>query len=136
MATRNAKRVRLSRILYNLPVLADAVIKIGEVVLRKTADGLCRQGGVVTGYTGIGIAMQDVDNTGGADGAKTIMVEQGEYLLDNHGTNTVTAANLGASVYSEDQNTVGNAAANKSPVGPAIGLGWAGEPGVLVRIES
>jgi len=137
MATRNITRVKLTRILYKLPLLANAVIKQGEVVLRVTASGFVRQGGVVTSCTGVGIAMADVDNTGGADGAKTVDVEQGEFLLDNvAGANAVAAINLGANVYSEDQNTVTAQSANRSPVGPALSLGWTGETGVVVRIES
>ena len=137
MATRNITRVSLPRVLYKLPLLADAVIKQGEIVLRTTASGFVRQGAVVTGCVGIGIAMADVDNTGGAAGAKTVDVEQGVYLLDNiAGGNAVTNVNVGGSVYAADQNTVTAQSANRSPVGPCVGLGWSGEAGVLVRIES
>lgn len=138
MALSNVHRVKHTRFLRNLPVKGSTTINQGEIVLCQTADGLCKPGAVVTGSVAKGIAVSTVDNSAGADGAKTIDVEQGVFLLANHATNTFTAADIamGKTAYAEDANTVGDDSTGKSVVGPAVGLGWENLEGVQVRIES
>ncbi len=53
-----------------------------------------------------GIALEEVDNTGGADGAKTCEVGRGIYALKNHGVSPVGQADMGRKVFVADDETV------------------------------
>lgn len=68
-----------------------------------------------------GIALETVDNTGGADGAKTCAVElpvKGRCRLwANDGVNTVVVADRGKLAYIEDDQTVGNLSTSKTACG-------------------
>lgn len=139
MAQQNYHRVSHTRYIRNLLVKGATTIKAGEIVLTQNADGLAIPGAIVANTKTIGIALATVDNSGGADGAKTIDVEQGVFLLDNHGTNTVTIADVAKknNAFVEDANTIGNASGGGQPTaGPIVGLGWENLSGVQVRIES
>lgn len=127
------------RYLRKLPVKADAVIRKGDIVLASDAAGLCVPGKVVASYHGVGVSIEDVDATGLADGAKTVDVEQGTFLLANDGTNTITVADVAkaGTAYGEAGGyVVGNDSTNKSPVGKIVGMGWNNLPGVQVEIRS
>ena len=138
MANGDVTRVSHLRYLRNLPVAADAVIRRGDLVLATNAGGICKPGQAVGSCKGVGIAQQDVDNTGGADGDKTTDVEQGVFLLSNSGTNTIAIADVGkkGTAYAEGVATVGNDSTGKSPVGAIVGLGWQNLAGVQVEIRS
>ena len=138
MATVNVHRVSHTRFLRNLPVKGATSIKRGEIIISQDADGYCKPCTAVGSCKGVGIAVDDVDNSAGADGAKTVDVEQGVFLLENHSTNTFTAADIALkkTAYGEDYQTVGDDSTGKSPIGQAVGLGWENLPGVQVRIES
>lgn len=138
MASGDVTRVSHLRYVRGIPVKANAVIRKNDIVLTQDADGFAIPGAVVASCKGIGIAIDDVDNTGGASGDKTIDVEQGVFFLSNHGTNTVTNINLAKmnSCYAEGVETVGNDSVNKSPVGKVVGLGWQNLSGVQVEIRS
>lgn len=141
MSARNITVIRHSRFV-TVPLLANAVVRKGEIVFRVTASGFAKGLDIAAGSTGIGIAYTDADNTGGANGDKSITVEQGDFLLRNAGTNTVVAKDVGGTCYGETAETstvegaVGNDSVGKSPVGTVINIGYSGETGVVVRIES
>lgn len=139
MALQNVHRVSHTRFLRNLGVKAATKINQGEIVLTQDADGFARPGAIVAATKVVGIAVSTVDNTAGLDGALTIDVEQGVFLLDNHGVNAVVLADVAkkGTAFCEDANTVGNTnAGGQIAVGPIVGLGWENLPGVQVRIES
>lgn len=138
MASGDVTRVRHYRYVRSIPVKANAVIRKNDLVLTQDADGFAIPGAVVASCKGIGIAIEDVDNTGGASGAKTIDVEQGVFLLSNHGTNTVAAVDVAKmnNCFAEGVEAVGNDSVNKSPVGKVVGLGWQNLSGVQVEIKS
>ncbi len=134
MAQRNIVARTIKRII-EVPLMANMVVEPGEIVIRTDATGFCRNTAAAS-CTGVGVATEAKDNTGGADGAKTVSVAQGEFLVDNHGTDTCVAKDVGGLCYFKDANTVGNVAAGASPVGEVLNLGYTGETGVLVNIES
>lgn len=142
MSARNITVIRHSRFVQGVPVKGTTTIRKGEIVYRITATGFAIPADVAAGRTGIGIAAEDVDNSAGADGAKTITVEQGDFLLKNAAANSVAAIHIGGSCYCETAETstvegaVGSDSTGKSPVGTVLGLGYSGETGVQVRIES
>lgn len=54
-----------------------------------------------------GVVEEPADNTGGAQGAKSIITRPGVYSFANSGANPCAQANVGATVYAEDGDTIG-----------------------------
>lgn len=141
MSTRAIRQIRHSRTLQ-VPVKGTTTIRAGELVFRITATGYCIPLDVAAARTCLGIAEEDADNSAGADGAINVKVRQGDFLVKNAATNSVAAINIGATCYGETaesstvEGAVGTDATNKSPVGTILGIGYSGETGVQVRIES
>lgn len=116
--------VRHDRFIEAVPMLANAVLRKGDIVLAVDASGFATSAPTAACHC-IGIARENKDNTGGLDGAITVKVEQGVFLLKNvAGGNAVVAADLGkkALAYAEDNQTVGHTAGALSPVGRIVGL--------------
>jgi len=90
------------------PVKAAAKIYKGSLVCAGT-DGYAVPGADVTGYTFLGVALEEADNTGGGSGDLLVRVQtQGVFSFAKSGT--ITQANIGANVYVVDDQTVGLAA--------------------------
>lgn len=89
-----------------VPVAAGAVIHAGALVVANAA-GYGAPGSTANNLTYLGRADEHVDNTGGADGAKTVIVRRGvAFRWANSGTDPVTQAELGKAVYIVDDETV------------------------------
>lgn len=87
-------------------VAAGAVIYAGALVVANAA-GYAAPGSVATTHTYLGRAEERVDNTGGANGAKSVRVRRGKaFLFKNHGADLVTQASIGKVCYIVDDETV------------------------------
>lgn len=107
--------------LYRLPVAADAIIKGGAVVVLKS-DGYATKATTATSLRPIGIAepTDSIDNTGGDDGEIFVEVRSGIWGLQNSsGGDEITVADIGATVYLVDDQTVAktNGGATRSAAG-------------------
>lgn len=111
--------------LIGVPVAANAKIYAGGIVVAN-ATGYGTKGATATGLTYLGRAEEFVDNTGGADGAKTILVRRGKaFKWKNSAGDAVTQAELGKTCYIEDDETVSktNAGGNtQSAAGKVVGI--------------
>lgn len=90
----------------NLPMAANAVLYVGALVCINTS-GFAVRGATSTTLKGVGVAQQRQDNTGGADGALSIEVDRaGVWRFANTAGDLVTLADIGASAYIVDDQTV------------------------------
>lgn len=108
--------------LINVPVLASAKINAGAMVVA-TAAGFAAPGSVATTLSYIGRAEDAVDNTGGANGAKTINVRRKQaFKWVNDGT--ITQANLMKTAYIVDDQTVAatDGTGTRSAAGRIVGV--------------
>lgn len=101
-------------------VVSDA----GYAAPARTAAGLITKG----------VAVDGVNNNPGANGAKKIAVQTGDFLFANSGTDALLQADVGALCYWEDDNTVSKTATGKSVAGRVIALNPTGYTGVVVRV--
>lgn len=111
-------------VLIPVPVAASTSIKAGALVCAN-ATGFAVNGAVATTLTYLGRAEEAVDNSAGADGAKTILVRRkAAFKWENHGTDTITQALLGKTCYVVDDQTVAATAATstRSAAGKVIGV--------------
>lgn len=100
-------------------VAAGAKIYSGAIIV-KNATGFAAPGSTATGLICLGIAEVDIDNTGGADGAKTIAPRQGCFKLDNSASaDLIGIANIGVDCFIVDDHTVAltNGSATRSRCG-------------------
>ncbi|MDA8428932.1 MAG: hypothetical protein M0T70_06715 [Geobacteraceae bacterium] len=108
-----------------VPVAANAKIFAGAIVAAN-ATGYATKGATATTLTYLGRADEYVDNTGGADGAKTIQVRRGKaFKWKNSAGDAVTQAELGKTCYIVDDDTVSksNAGGNtQSAAGKVVGI--------------
>lgn len=110
--------------LIPVPVAANAVIHAGGLTVAN-ATGYAAPGSVATTLTYLGRADESVDNTGGANAAKTVLVRrQKAFYWKNHGADLVTQASLGKVCYIVDDETVAatNGTNTRSAAGVVIGL--------------
>lgn len=118
---------------FAVPVKGATTIYQGALVCLD-ASGFAIPGALATGLVAIGIADDTVANAG-ADGAKTITVTSSatgqDFLFANDGTNAVTAAHVGRTVYVMDDQTVRSLATGASAAGICTRVSSAG---VHVRI--
>ncbi len=90
-----------------LPLAANAVVWQGAMVAVSTTTGYATKGATSTTLRGVGVALQRVDNTGGADGAKSIEVERGCWAFANStSTDAIGRGDIGQSCYMVDDQTV------------------------------
>lgn len=78
-------------------------------LVAKNAAGYVLPAADVAGQTVIGVAMETVDNTGGADGALTIRVTTGVFKFTNYGADPCVQADMHGIVRVQDDTTVRNA---------------------------
>ncbi len=103
------------------PVAASTRIYQGTLVFQD-ADGNAASG-TATGVNGfIGIANEDVDNSGGSAGDKKVEVlTSGDFVLV--GAGTYTQADVGLLIYGDDNYTINVAIGSTSvPIGLSVGL--------------
>ena len=111
--------------LLSFKVAANVKCFAGGIAVLE--GGYCRPGKIGAGLVYIGRFEQQVDNSGGAAGAKAVMVRRGKaFLFDNSTANPITQADLGQDCYIEDDQTVaksaGTGAGAKSKAGRIMGL--------------
>ena len=83
--------------------------------------GYAAPGATATGRVVMGRCQKQSVNSG-ADGAVEVSVQRGIFKWANSGTDAVVAADVGATVYIEDDQTVAHTATGKSAAGKCIRL--------------
>jgi hypothetical protein len=110
--------------LIPVPMAANAKIFAGALVAAN-ATGYATPGAVATTLTYLGRAEEFMDNTGGADGAKSVLVRRNKaFKFKNSGADAVTQAELGKVCYIVDDETVAktNGTGTRSAAGTVVGL--------------
>lgn len=111
-------------LLISVPVAANVRIFAGALVAASAA-GLATPGATAATLTYLGRAEEQVDNTGGAASAKSVLVRRGEaFKFANLAADTVTQASLGKLCYIADDQTVAATSAvnTRSAAGLVIGV--------------
>lgn len=107
-----------------VPVAANAKIFAGALVAANST-GFAAPGSVATTLTYLGRAEEFVDNTGGANGDKTVQVRRRKaFKFKNYATDLIVQADLGKVCYIVDDETVAktNGGATRSAAGAVIGI--------------
>ncbi|MBC7859189.1 MAG: hypothetical protein H7Z39_10520 [Burkholderiaceae bacterium] len=107
-----------------VPVAAGVCI-YGGAMVAANATGFATPGATAATLTYLGRADEQVDNTTGADGAKSVMVRRKKaFKWANSGADPVTQASLGLVCYIVDDQTVAKTSggATRSVAGKVIGL--------------
>jgi len=111
--------------LVSVPVATNKKIYAGALVAAN-ATGFATPGATATTLTYLGRAEQFVDNTGGADAAKSVVVRRGKaFKWKNSAGDAVTQAEMGKTCYIVDDETVSktNAGGNtQSAAGKVVGV--------------
>lgn len=108
----------------SVPVAAGKKIFAGSLVVAS-ATGYAEPGATATGLTYLGRADEFVDNTGGADGAVSVLVRRRtSFYWNNSGTDPVVQADFGKTCYVVDDHTVSatNGSNTQSAAGTVVGL--------------
>ena len=113
--------VRRSGDTIQMGVAANKKIYAGSLVARDAA-GYATPGATATTLIGVGRANETIDNTGGANGAVSVEVEKGVFRFGNSAGDPITIADIGATCYIEDDETVSktNAGGNSQSVAGTI----------------
>jgi hypothetical protein len=105
-------------------VAAAAKIYAGSLVVAN-ANGYAAPGSAAVGLTALGRAEEQVDNTAGANGAKSVNVRRGKaFKFTNHGADLVTQAEVGKTCYIVDDQTVAktDGTATRSAAGKVLAV--------------
>lgn len=113
---------------FSYGVAASTKIYAGSLVC-VTATGYAVPGSVSATLKAVGRAEERVDNSAGADGAKTINVLRGTFKFANAGD--VTIAHLQTNVYINDDQTVSSVSTGKSVAGLCVAVD---SDGVWIKI--
>lgn len=119
--------------MFGLPVATNVKIYGGAIVMLN-ATGYATKGATATGQICAGRAEDLADNTGGADGAKTVTVRSGVFKFANSAAaDLITAAEIGDNCYIVDDQTVAktDGTATRSVAGKIVGVD---SDGVWVRM--
>jgi len=108
----------LDEYLIVLPVRAGARIRQGALVM--VSGGYAEEAAPGTGKIALGVAQETVDNTGGADGAKEVLVRRGVFRFENDPADRVGPTELGKNVYATGPNTVAKGSSGRSTAGRAL----------------
>ena len=105
----------------SVPVKAAVKIFAGSLVVANA--GYAAPGTTAAGLIALGRAEEAVDNTGGADGAKNVLVRRKNmFKWANSGGDPVVAADIGALCYIVDDLTVCHTLTGKSVAGKVLGI--------------
>lgn len=92
--------------LIEVPLAANANVFAGGIAVAN-ATGYAAPGSTAANLTYLGRFEAQVDNTGGADGAKSVVVRRGKaFKFKNDGADPVTQASLGKICYIVDDESV------------------------------
>ncbi len=120
--------------LRSFPVAAATQIYKGSLVMLNASGDLV-PGATATGQTAVGVALQNVDNTGGAAGAERCEVSTAPAGFDTAtgGGDDIDGGDIGAVCYIVDDQTVGltDGGTTRSEAGTVFDIGDSGEVFVL-----
>jgi hypothetical protein len=87
--------------------------------MHVTVSGYGKVPAAANAATGVmrGVITDGNDNTGGAQGAKSVICRPGVYWFKNSAGNACTQATVGAKVYAEDGETISSNSADGPPAG-------------------
>ena len=105
-------------------VAAATLCELGKIACVN-ASGYATPGATSTTLTFLGMFGETVDNTGGANGDKTVLVERKEaFKFKNSGADAVTQAEVGKVCYIVDSETVAktNGTNTRSAAGVVLGI--------------
>lgn len=107
---------------FSYPMAAAAVVFAGSMV-TLTTTGYARNG-KQGGTRVVGVAQQNVDNTSGVDGAKSVSVKRGCHQFLNLVADLVTPADIGNDCYLVDDETVArtNGGATRVTAGKIVAI--------------
>jgi hypothetical protein len=88
---------------FGHPVLGNVKIYAGALVVLS-ATGFAAPGSTALALIAVGRAAEEVDNTGGADGALTVRVERGTFQWGNDAS--INRTHIGKTAYIVDDQTV------------------------------
>lgn len=114
--------------LISVPVAAGVKIYAGSLVVA-TATGYAAPGSTATTLTYLGRAEEQVDNSAGADGARTVLVRRRKaFLFANSATDAVDQTCVGKPCYIVDDQTVAktHGTNTRSACGIVLGVGAEG----------
>jgi len=111
------------------PVAASAVIYVGALVGINNS-GYAVPMSLATGLACVGVAEFQANNSGGAAAAINVIAQRGLAFRFNNGSG-ITLANVGATAYALDDNTVTTSSAGASAVGTIVNVD---ATGVWVKI--
>ena len=114
--------------IYSLPMAAAALI-YGGALTALNAAGFATKGAVATTLKQFGRAEETVDNTAGANAAKSIRVKTGIFLWTNSAAgDLITTAEIGTDCFIVDDQTVTktNGGATRSRAGKVVMVDAAG----------
>lgn len=95
------------------PVNAASIIYYGSLVMID-ADGMARPAAALAGNLGcVGLCVEPADNTGGADGAKTVLVQCGVFRFP---VTSMTAAKIGTKLYASTDNDLSDTQGSNEPL--------------------
>jgi len=124
--------------LIAVPMAANVKL-FGGALAAANATGFATPGAVSPALTYLGRVEAFADNTGGADGAKTVMIRRGKaFQFGNAAADAVTQAELGKPCYIYDDGQVAKTSAGgtRSVAGIVLGVDaygvWVGD---AVRVE-
>lgn len=112
-------------------LIVEFPVEAGEVIYRGAlcsidADGYLKPGEDVASTFCAGVALDNVDNSGGADGAKVCRVDVGGAMIKvTHEDGSMTQANVGDAVVMDDsdsQVTSAGTGTNDIPAGRIIAI--------------
>ncbi|WP_044840715.1 hypothetical protein [Thalassomonas viridans] len=103
--TKNRATPRRANEDHHDPVAGGETIYQGAIVMLSAA-GNAVKGKTATGLKPRGVAQEEIDNSNGADGDKGVLTRKGCHRFRNDGS--VTRADIGATAYVIDDNTVAN----------------------------
>jgi len=107
--------------LYSFPVAASTEIFQGSLVVLD-ASGNAEPGSTATGKVAVGCASEYVDNSSGSAADVNVEVTAGIFRWENSGSDAVTKASIGDTVYIEDDETVCATATSKSAAGVMVDI--------------
>lgn len=110
----------------SLPVAASANIYAGAMVamiVSSTGAGNATRAATATNLIGVGVAIEQADNTGGAAGAVRVKVRKGCWQIGNSAAgDLITLADIGTNCFMVDDNTVAktNGSSTRSVAGRVV----------------
>lgn len=123
------------RTMRRFPVAANTVIWEGAQVGLSgvAAAAVAVPMSTAVGLNCVGVADGTADNRGGLAGAQTVDVGLGAFLMNIDGADPVTIADVGATVYATDDNTISktNGGNTKSKAGVLFAIDSSGAAWVV-----